>query len=176
MNGKLQPLERVKWGVDNYRMRNDYCQQFVAQGMTLRQARERCDEMFPPNVWENDEYQVIVHQREEGSGFLAGCSLRKLSIQRRDGEALQDWRDLQAIKNQICGPEYEAVELYPQESRVVDTQNQFHLYVLLSFKGEQHPQFPFGGLIGDKARSNEPVSQRERFDDNPAPRVRRRAQ
>jgi hypothetical protein len=37
---------------------------------------------------------------------------------------VHDWRDLQRIKNQLVGPECEAVELYPAESRKVDTANQ----------------------------------------------------
>jgi hypothetical protein len=52
-----------------------------------------------------------------------------LSIKRLDREAIHDWRDLQRIKNEICGPECEGIELYPAESRLVDTSNQYHLYV-----------------------------------------------
>lgn len=50
----------------------------------------------------------------------------------RDGppEALHDWRNFQRMKNQLCGPESEAIELYPAESRLVDTANQFYLVVL----------------------------------------------
>jgi len=51
------------------------------------------------------------------------------SIKRRDREVIRDWRDLQAIKNAIVGPEHEGFELYPAESRLVDTANQFHLWV-----------------------------------------------
>lgn len=43
---------------------------------------------------------------------------------------MHDWRDLQAIKNELVGPEHEAIELYPAESRLVDTANQYHLWVL----------------------------------------------
>jgi hypothetical protein len=39
------------------------------------------------------------------------------------------WRDLQRIKNDLVGPECEAVQLFPAESRLVDTSNQYHLYV-----------------------------------------------
>lgn len=40
-----------------------------------------------------------------------------------------DWREFQRIKNELCGPEREAVELYPAESRLVDTANEYHLWV-----------------------------------------------
>lgn len=53
-----------------------------------------------------------------------------LSIKRRDKEWIHDWRDLQRIKNEICGPEREAFEIYPAESRLNDTANQYHLWVL----------------------------------------------
>ena len=53
-----------------------------------------------------------------------------LSIKRRDKEWIHDWRDLQRIKNEICGPEREAFEIYPAESRMNDTANQYHMWVL----------------------------------------------
>lgn len=52
-----------------------------------------------------------------------------LNIRRRDGSHdTRDWRHFQEIKNQLAGPECEAIELYPAESRKVDTSNKFHLW------------------------------------------------
>lgn len=51
-----------------------------------------------------------------------------LSIKRRDREPISDWRAMQKIKNAIVGDEWEAVEIYPAESRLVDTANQYHLF------------------------------------------------
>lgn len=51
-----------------------------------------------------------------------------LSIKRLDREPINDWRAMQKIKNSIVGPEWEAVEIYPAESRLVDTANQYHLW------------------------------------------------
>ena len=45
-----------------------------------------------------------------------------------DQSAHHDWRDFQRIKNDIVGPEYEAVELYPAESRLLDPSNRFYLW------------------------------------------------
>lgn len=53
-----------------------------------------------------------------------------LNIRRRDGTMVKDWRHFQQIKNEIAGPEREAVEIYPAESRKVDTSNKWHLWVL----------------------------------------------
>ena len=68
----------------------------------------------------NDTYQVNGRTIKQGKGFPA-CDILWLSIKHRDKEAIHDWRDLQTIKNILAGPEREAVEIYPAESRLVDT-------------------------------------------------------
>lgn len=78
-------------------------------------------------VWMNNRYQVAVRWFTDPTlGEMA-----YLSIKRNDREPIHDWRDLQRCKNEILGPEVEAVELYPAESRLVDVSNQFHLWCLL---------------------------------------------
>lgn len=72
-------------------------------------------------MWGNDRYIVVVDRDPGGD-------VSQLSIRRHDRKAARDWRDFQRIKTQLAGPEVEAVELYPAESRVVDTTNQFHLW------------------------------------------------
>jgi len=63
-----------------------------------------------------------------------------LSIKRNDREPCNDWRDFQAIKNQLVGPECEAVQLYPAESRLVDSSNQYWLWCV----SDPAYRFPFG--------------------------------
>jgi len=63
-----------------------------------------------------------------------------LSIRREDRKAIMDWRDMQWIKNQLLGPEWGAVQLFPAESRLVDTANQYYLY---AYPPEVY-QHPFG--------------------------------
>lgn len=53
-----------------------------------------------------------------------------LSFKRRDRSAIRDWRHIQAIKNEVAGPEREAVEIFPPESMLVDCANEYHLWVL----------------------------------------------
>ena len=72
----------------------------------------------------------------------------QVMIRRHDWQPVSDWRDKQAIKNQIAGPESEAIELYPAESRVVDYANWAHLWLLPG--GEA---FPFGFSKGKRFRS-----------------------
>lgn len=63
----------------------------------------------------------------------------ELSIKNLDKTAEWDWRDMQRIKNELCGPEFEGCQLFPAESRLVDTANQYYMFVLP--EGER---FPFG--------------------------------
>ena len=53
---------------------------------------------------------------------------KHISIRRQDREPCRDWRDFQRIKNQLAGPEWTAVEIYPAESVKVDGANQYHLF------------------------------------------------
>jgi len=72
-------------------------------------------------LWRNDIYQV---QRREMQGGMV-----HINIRRRDGgPILRDWRHFQQIKNEMLGDECEAVELYPAESRKVDSSNKYHLW------------------------------------------------
>jgi hypothetical protein len=102
--------------------------------------------------WKNSRYTVVGRNVKSDIGNLV-----HLSIKRNDKNPLHDWRDLQRIKNEILGPEEEAVELYPAESRLVDGANQYHLW---SFVGQKIPvgyttercvMLP-GGMDGSKQR------------------------
>lgn len=94
--------------------------------------------------WINDLYQVEV-RRHYSEGYV------HLNIRRRDGYPGRDWRHFQQIKNELVGPEHEAVELYPAESRLTDTSNKYHLYVCLDPKY----RFPFGFTTRDVVYGNE---------------------
>jgi hypothetical protein len=82
-------------------------------------------------VFQNDTYWVAVGQCPP---FI------RLTIKRHDGKPYEQWRDLQTIKNELVGPEYEAVELFPAESRLVDTSNEYHLWV----HADPNYRFPLG--------------------------------
>jgi hypothetical protein len=73
--------------------------------------------------WVNDLYQVQVGPAPEPFEY-------QINIRRRDGGMFKDWRHFQQIKNETVGPEREAVEVYPAESRKVDSCNKWHLWVL----------------------------------------------
>jgi hypothetical protein len=74
-------------------------------------------------MWLNDKYVVIVERNEDRQ-------VKVLSIRRADRKPARDWRDFQRIKNQLAGEHTEAVELYPDEDRLLDTSNQYHLWCM----------------------------------------------
>jgi hypothetical protein len=85
-------------------------------------------------LMQNSRYQVIL--REYPAGPFGPYV--HLTIRNRDGSTRHDWRDFQRIKNELVGEEAEGVELYPAESRLVDTIHHYHLWVF-----PEH-RFPFG--------------------------------
>lgn len=82
-------------------------------------------------IWVNSRYTVLVGRKDTELGELT-----HLSFKRNDRNPLHDWRDIQRLKNEILGPEEEACELYPAESRLVDGANQYHLWC---FNGQHAP-------------------------------------
>jgi hypothetical protein len=81
--------------------------------------------------WQSDIYDVTVRRREHNNPLkmiLGETPWIQIGISNLDGSARHDWRDMQRIKNQLCGPEWEAVELFPAESRLKDPSNFFILW------------------------------------------------
>jgi hypothetical protein len=103
-------------------------------------------------LWQNNCYQVIAREHADGP-FGAYVHL---TIRSTDGSARHDWRDFQRIKNELVGPETEAVELYPAESRLVDTANHYHLWVF-----KEH-RFPLGMTQREVSEGAPGISQRTR--------------
>jgi len=116
---------------------------------TSEKVEQLMRDSFEGNIWLNDTYQVV--ERRFWNEALKRPMVH-LSIKRRDREIIRDWRDLQEIKNELVGPDCEAVELFPDETRLVDTSNQYHLWAL----AEPGLHFPFG-FFGLRAVSGETV-------------------
>lgn len=85
-------------------------------------------------VWVNDRYQVVVrylHPAENREDLPRGRDgMLHLSIHRKDRRRLRDWRHLQQMKNEVAGRDRWAVEVFPPETKLVDTSNEYHLWVL----------------------------------------------
>lgn len=106
-------------------------------------------ELDDDHIYINSRYQVNMR-------FMTSFGLRgyiHLSIKKLMKEPHIDWRDMQRIKNELCGQDREAVEIYPAEDRLVDTSNQYHLWVL-----PENERVPFGYEKRD-VLSNEEVEQ-----------------
>ncbi len=104
-------------------------------GVSIEDARRHALAMASDEVFLSDTHQVARKTVDTHLGPMV-----HLSIKRRDRSPIHDWRELQEIKNELIGAECEAVEIYPAESRLVDSANQYHLW------GFADPSFrlPFG--------------------------------
>jgi len=99
-------------------------------GLSEEAAASQIERLRAQLIYINDLYQVNVETVRAPFGEEAG-DMVWLSIKRRDRAPVRDWRDLQQIKNMIVGEEHEGFEVYPAESRLVDTANQYHLWVFM---------------------------------------------
>ena len=88
----------------------------------VEHLRQTGDPVLPTESWTNDLYQVVVRHRPDG--------ITHLSIKRHDRHPVTDWRHKQSIKNEVCGYERWGMELFPDERQLIDTSNEYHLFVL----------------------------------------------
>lgn len=95
--------------------------EIAAASEAARKAEEKAE------VWASEQYTVLVYRGVQV--HPTAPVVDHLSIRRDDREPIRDWRHMQAIKNQICGRNHEGIELYPAEARLVDTANQYHIWV-----------------------------------------------
>jgi hypothetical protein len=103
-------------------------------------------------VFANDVYRVNLFEYPPQLAHLANPpGWAAMTIVRSDEGAARDWRHLQSIKNEVAGPEREAVELYPAESRVLDEANATHIFL-----APEGVRLPIGGLERSVARPGEP--------------------
>jgi hypothetical protein len=105
----------------------------------IEQAIQR---MAAAATYRNDLYTVQI---ESCPPFV------HLHIHRNDWGPCKDWRHFQLIKNALVGEENEAVELFPAESRLVDTSNTYHLWV------HADPAFRFPLGLQHRLTSSEPI-------------------
>ena len=87
------------------------------KGNTPMDGAVRCE------YWENALYSAYVHHFDESR-----MARVVIGVCRADQTAVHDWRDLQWLKNDIVGEEWEAVEVYPSESCKVDPSNYYYLF------------------------------------------------
>lgn len=107
----------------------------------------------------NNEYIVFIERRALTREEPAQ-EIQHLVIRRRDNRPVRAWRDLQRIKDELCGVEAEAVELFPAESRKLDVSNEAHLFVF-----PEGTVVPLGSLMRQVLHRWEAVRLGEATDD-----------
>jgi hypothetical protein len=124
---------------------------------TAKEADVHYDFFCTAEHWMSDDYWVVLDKTCRGAlhQTFNDYPLWHLEISRRDETPIRDWQILQAIKNEVVGKQYEAVELYPAHSRLMDVHNKYHLWILAPKEGEgKPPRFPLGlkqhGVVSDK--------------------------
>jgi hypothetical protein len=137
-NGNVGTFQRAKFVAEDTFA--EWAAPYANLGMKPQELRRIYDQQKRDRAYLSEHYQVAIN-KDFRHGF-PGTTVWWLSIKRRDKEPIMDWRDLQAIKTQLCGAEAEAIQLFPAESRVVDTSNQYHLFVFMKQGGQRLPQIP----------------------------------
>lgn len=133
-------------------------------GVTLLELeqRQKVDQLLlngkKEKMYQNNLYTVFVSPVFPDEHRMGNIEIIRLSIRRNDREPIHDWRHLQRIKNELVGAECDGVELYPAESRVVDTANQYHLWV---FK-DPKLRWPIGWSSGKKLGHVEGAETKQR--------------
>lgn len=52
----------------------------------------------------------------------------------RKGDKPLGWSQLQRIKNEIVGPEFMGIEVFPKETQKIDQANMYHIWVFTEFQ------------------------------------------
>ncbi len=79
-------------------------------------------------VWKNNIYvvQIFDYWLSDSNGSKYG---KKLMIRRNDAEPCHNWNAFQRIKNELCGEDSVAVEVYPRQNNLIDEANMYWLWV-----------------------------------------------
>ena len=114
-------------------------------------------------VMVNSRYIVHVYppvQQTEGWPPIIHISIRHIT-----NLAITDFRDFQRIKTELVHPDAEAMQMYPAESRLVDTCNQYHLWVFAPYSEDMDwPTIPVGYFYGRDVADDAPDGCNQRPD------------
>lgn len=97
-------------------------------GVDEATAEAMAEQVLSEELYTNGKYQV-TKSKPHRTGVPGWPAMIHLSIIPLDGKPVHSWHDLQSIKNALVGPEFEAIEIYPAESRLVDMGHNYHLWV-----------------------------------------------
>jgi hypothetical protein len=108
---------------------------------------EKHEKQGDARVYENSRYIVHVYPaKQQADGWPP---IIHVSIRHIHNIAITDFRDFQRIKTELLSPEAEAVQIFPAESRLVDSCNQYHLWVFApTAEEDEYPTIPVGYFYG----------------------------
>jgi hypothetical protein len=124
----------------------------VTMVSSLLGAQAREDDLWEPLAYTGDSpsgdqlwgnRQLSATRREHPDGYLI------LSYHWRDRAPIRDWRVGQRVKNEMAGTDWEGVELYPAEARLMDEANEYWLFAF----PPTHPAHASFGSIGHSERT-----------------------
>jgi hypothetical protein len=108
----------------------------LGKQLTHKQAKSLVNELCSSKTYQNDIYCVHHFQKKQTNNYIWNMGfvdhMDYLSIKRIDKSPARSWTDFQNIKNELIedGKDRYAVEIYPPEDRLVNTANQYHLWIL----------------------------------------------
>ena len=100
--------------------------------------------------WVNSRYLVSLYPPEVNSTLEGWPKVVHLSFKHHANVAITDFRDMQAIKNELVGKQSFCVQIFPPEEHLVDGANQYHLWCLVPdswpevSEDEEWPALPLG--------------------------------
>lgn len=79
-------------------------------------------------AWHSEDHIVIERLTYVSLAKSKRSLLWWLSVRRKDNGKM-GWAEKQEVKNSFCGEQHEGFEVFPPQSEVTDTSNQYHLWV-----------------------------------------------
>jgi hypothetical protein len=106
----------------------------VTKNQLKASLKKNIEHLKKGELWSNEKFMIQVYKGSDADEMIHIDQLKGkctwLSIRTQDRNTNISWAELQDIKNTLCGKECDALQMYPKESRLVDSSNQYHLIVL----------------------------------------------
>jgi len=95
-------------------------------GKPINNEYKHVDGNATADTWCNEKCQVYVYDYPPLEGWPP---IIEMSLKLNSREPWRDWRDFYRIKSELCGTKCWAIEVYPAQDALVDSCNQYHMFV-----------------------------------------------
>lgn len=82
------------------------------------------------NGWLNNIFSVQEYHYGGSEARNDYFHWPRIMVKRHDSKPTVTWAEMQRIKNELFGPEMMAIQLFPQESELVDVANMYWMYLV----------------------------------------------